>query len=166
MIKDIKRQIESNLGGVNSYIFIPKNDVVFIPPVINGSIKMGIDIKAGTKWFRGYGVEGTMRYTDDQSESDHGDSFEKKFIATIPKDQESLVEFINSTVNKKFILLCTTNNEEHILLGTIEEPLSFKSNTDSKAAVNERNEVTIEFFGVGTSKSPVFIGISPLFGFE
>jgi hypothetical protein len=165
MINDIKRHDDDNLGGNNSYIFIPEDDVLTIPTVFEGAIHTEIILKPLKKWFFGYGTEGTLRFTDVESENDHGTFYLKKFMCNVPKNRAELVAIFNKMKNRKFILLLTDNNGEKILVGTKEEPLSFKNRFDSKDDVPGRNEHEVEFYGEGVDKSPIFKGLCPLKGY-
>ena len=166
MIKDIKKHKNDNLGGIHSFIFTPVENVLDIPPVISGSVRMAITLKAGTRWYRGHGIEGTMRFTDEPQEDENGTFYQKRLIGLIAKKRASLVDQLTSMKNRRFIVIARDYNDIMWLIGNKSEPLLFKSGSDSKEHIPGRNEISFEFFNPGIDESPVFSGLCPLLGFE
>ena len=156
MINDITRHQDDNLGGINSFRFIPVEGIEEIPSAVNSVIHYEVAVKTGYRWYDGYGTEGSMGFKDDHDDGDHGGFHNKSFVAKVPKERAEVIETLNSAMNRKFVLDITYNNGTRILAGTVKEPMRLVSKYDSKTSVPEYNGYDLLFSGQGVKRSPVY----------
>ena len=145
------------MGGLYTFKFIPASDVASIPEAVNGAIYYPVVLKPDARWFDGYCTQETMSFSDRQQDDGHGAYHKKQFAGNVPKDRPELSNVFNDLKDGRYILDIIDNNGTRKLVGTIDEPLDFSSDVDSKAAVSARNEYKIMFAGDGIKKSPGYL---------
>lgn len=156
MQNDIIRQVSDNIGSVIAFEFLEIKGVSVIPPTVRATIWNAVELVDGYRWQKGYGTEGTMSFKDEPANSENGGYHKKIFSANVPKDRPEINDLFNSMQNKKFILQIMDANGLKKLIGTIDEPLTFKSGYDTKANFQGRAEYQISFEGEGVDKSPFY----------
>lgn len=155
-MKDIVYQNLSNLGGNYFFKFIPVSHVESIPQAYKSEIHHAVVLKPNSRWFDFYCTKGTIDFLDEQQESKQGDFHLKTISGFVPKDRVDLKNLFDVMMNDKFIVDITDNNGVRKLVGSIDEPLTFKSKFTTGNDVNKRNGYTITFSGEGIKKSPLY----------
>ncbi len=156
MLKDIIKHQNDNLGGIFSLKVIPVEDITSIPETAEGVIHHAIITANNGRWLDFYATEYTLDYKEEQQSSEQGDYFSKVLTGKVPKNRPLLVDQFNQFKNRRFVLLIKYNNGTTILVGNIDEPLTFKSTHTSKAEFTARNETDFTFTGKGIDKSPFY----------
>jgi hypothetical protein len=155
-MNDINKFCNDNLGGVNSFKFIPDTDILAMPTNINNSFLEPVFINNGARWYNCYATQDTIRYTEEKEKSKHGDFFSIKFVAFIPKDTDELSNNLESMNNKNFVIDYIDNNGNRKLIGSKENPLQFKYSLDTGSSMPNRNGYQIEFTAQSIHKMPTY----------
>ncbi len=150
---DVKKFEDDNLGGVYLFKYIPADDVQSISDPIDGFITKEVSLKPDKQWFDFYGTEGTMAFSEDDSNTNDGTLYNKKVIAITPKQRTEIDVLFFKIRNRRFILDLIDNNGLRKIIGSIEEPLKFTNKGDTKNMASGRNEYAIEFACSSTFKS-------------
>lgn len=150
---DVKQFSGDNIGGLLRLNFIPVSDIESIDEPYEHRITVPVELKENKRWFSLYATLGTMSFTESGSKTSDGELFDKKITATCPKDRADISALFNEMRNEQFVIDYTDTNGERKLVGSLEEPLQFSSNLNTKEGIEGRNEHVISFFGVGTHKS-------------
>lgn len=153
---EILKHTGDNIGGNFKIKIAYTEQVQEIPGTYNGAIHNDVAMKPGGRWFDVYCTEESIDFKDVQSDSDHGDFFNKTVTGFIPKDRADAIEFVEALKNRPIIIDLLDNNEVRKLVGTVEEPMYFKSSFESKDQVSGRAGTTITFSGSGIKRSPIY----------
>lgn len=156
MENDIKRHEGDNLGGIYTFKFLPVEGIGSMPESYKGAVHKAVTVAAGYRWFDGYCSEESMKYTEEQEDSENGAFFKKTFTGNVPKDREEVVDTFETMKNRRYILDITYNNGVRKLVGTADEPLYFSSKFDTSKPVSGRHDHAISFSGGGIKKSPIY----------
>jgi hypothetical protein len=155
-MKDIEQYKNDNLGGIVKFKFIPVDDVESIDIAIEHIITTPVVLKENKRWFDAYATLGTMQYTEVQEKTPSGDIFKCQLVAAIPKDWADISDQLNKMRNQRFIVDYTDSNGLRKLVGSIDEPLFFKSELNTKNEAAARNEHIITFFGESSHKAYIY----------
>jgi hypothetical protein len=155
-MNDINKHCDENVGGILHFNFIPVRDVLSIVEPIKQRITEPITLKPGTRWFEFYATRGTINFDENQQESPHGDYYKAKFTGLVPKGRTEIEDTFNKMKNKNFILDYTDNNGHRRLVGTVSNPLRFKSDYSTGNDAKNKNGHSFEFFGNIIDKSPTY----------
>jgi hypothetical protein len=155
-MNDINKHCEDNLGGLNSFKFIPTTEVNSIVDAINGKVCEPLVVANLGRWYDCYATEGTIKFSEELQDSKHGDFFQLKLTAFVPKGRTDVSDQLEKMKNKNFIIDCLDNNERRVLVGTKEKPMRFKYSYDTGSGVPNRNGYTLEFYGVSIKNTPTY----------
>ena len=155
-MKDINELCGDNLGGLICFEFIPKDDVQSVPEVVDGKILKPVVLKAKKYWFKGYGTLGTMGFSEDQDNGDHGAQYNPKMSAVIPKEMAENSALYYEMRHVEFLVKYTNANGLKKLVGTIEEPLKFMASLNTGDDIPKRNQHAISFYGKTTKPAAVY----------
>lgn len=155
-MRDINEPCGDNLGGINSFEFIPITDISSIPDLYRGKLIRPIVLVSGKRWFKGYGTFETIGFTEDDAKSKDGTSFLPKFKCVVPKElyENEALYFVMR--HQQFIVKYKNNNGLTKIIGTLEEPLQFTYSLNTGSTVTTRNQHNIEFFGDTTRPAIVY----------
>jgi len=152
-MRDINEPCGDNLGGLLSFDFIPSSDVLSIPEPNKSRILQPIVLKSGKSWSSGYGTRGTMSFSEDQGNGDHGAKYAAKISLVVPKEESENEDLYHEMRHQTFIVVYTNANGLKKVVGTIAEPLKFTSNLSTGSDVPNRNQHTIQFYEDTTRKA-------------
>lgn len=155
-MNDINKFSGENLGGLIRFNFAVVSDILTIEEAVDSKISKVIKMKPGTRWYSGYATLGTMSFTEPTEETNAGPIYKRSFNAFCPKDDEEKTDLFARMRNEKFILDITDSNCLRKIIGSINEPLSFKSTLNKKANMPELAGYAISFFGDGTHPSYIY----------
>jgi len=124
-----------NLGGNQSFSFIPFSDVALIPRPISGMVSSSISLNNGCSWFTGYSTNDYLSFDSQQVINENGSFYETKVSGFYPKPSAAFIEYLYSIRNQRFILLVKDNNGRTRIVGSILQPcaLSFVEKTGLRA---------------------------------
>lgn len=157
-MNDINEPCGDNLGGINSIQFIPVEDVISIPDPYGNKIIKPVVLGTGKRLFNAYATRGTIRYTQNPRITAAGTIYDKKLVASIPKEYAENEELYFQMRNRQFIVVYRNNNNIRKILSTLSEPLKFTADLDTGADVPNKNAHSITFFGEG-SKPALFYNV-------
>ena len=154
-MQDIGQYTGDNIGGLEKFQFIPVNDIISIPRATNHVITEAITIDAlsGAQWFDAYVTEGSLGYKETEKKNQHGNSYDRILVGLVPKDTETLADLFDEMEGFRYVIIYTDNNGKKKVVGSIESPLQFKADMDTKVDANGRNGHPITFFGSSSHKA-------------
>jgi hypothetical protein len=155
-MEDLNQLKNDNVGGIIRFNFIPVQDVDSIVMPVNNKVLEPLEVKEGKRWYCAYATLGTIGYTEEQSDTDNGGIFKRKFTAICPQDNDEMTDTLNAMRNQRFIIDYMDANGLRKLVGTIEEPLFFTSTLNTKTDMRGRNEHVISFYGDASHKAYVY----------
>lgn len=155
-MQDIGQYTGDNIGGIEKFQFIPVDDIVFIPRDSNHIINAGIVLKQGARWSNVYMTEGSFGYKETLKKNAHGNSYNNKLVGFVPKDREDLAELFDEMEGSRYVAIYYDNNGKTKLMGSLESPLQFKADLDTKNKASGLNGHKIIFSGNSRHKSYFF----------
>ena len=155
-MKDIVKHCDDNLGGIYVYRVAIVDDIQSMSEPIDGKVLEPIVLKTGKVFYDIYATEGSTKFSEDSTESSHGDYYKAKLSSFVPKDRTEVTDTLNKMANKKFIIDYTDNNSHRKLIGTIANPMQFRNSLATGEKVPNPNGHTIEFYGDLLEKSPTY----------
>lgn len=155
-MEDINKHCGDNLGGITSFNFIEVKDINTIAEPIDNKVCEPVVLQALARWLGCYATEGTIKYTEEKQQSQHGDYYKVKLTAFIPQDRSEVNNQLELMKNKLFLIDYTDNNGYRKLIGTVQYPLRFTDSLDTGSTAANRNGYTIEFFGDLLKKAPTY----------
>lgn len=155
-MNDIKEYSGNNLGGILRFRFILSDDVETYGTPDNHRIIEPLQLKTGKYWKDAYATLETIGYTEKPESSKHGEVFKCSFVGVTPQDSPENAHNFNAMRNGKFLVDYTDSNGLRKIIGSIDEPLSFKSSLNTKQKIADRNEHVFEFYATITHKAYVY----------
>ena len=142
-----------NTGSLESFEFIPFTDVSNIPDAALGIIDSAVTLETDKAWYTAKATPDTLGYKEVSQQSENGTSYKKEFVAFIPSDLPAIANLFSEMENERFIIKYTDYEGRVKLVGSIEEPLQFKSDMNTQTDSSGRKGHFITFYGDGTFKS-------------
>jgi hypothetical protein len=155
-MNDINEFFGNNLGGVLRFNFIPVAHCVSIDMPIKGKVLKPVEVLTGKRWFSGYATLETIGFAEPSELTDNGTIYKPKFTAIVPKDSAEATHLFDQMSNGRFLLDYTDSNGLRKLVGSLDEPLFFSADLNTKQNIAGRNEHLINFYGTTTNKAYVY----------
>lgn len=155
-MQDIKQPIGNNLGGVITFNFIDVKNVLSIPTPVNSMIIQPVVLQPGEHWYVGYGTLGTIGYSEPSEFTNAGTLYKRMFVAFAAQDSAINSILFNEMRNGQFLIDYKDSNGLRKLIGSIEEPLFFSANLNTKTNMPELAGHAVGFYGDGTHKAYVY----------
>ena len=146
-MQDIEEFTGDNIGGIESFMFIPVDDVISIARPVDQTILelVVINEAGGAQWFNAYVTQGSLSYRETQNKTKQGHPYSRTLAGFVPKDTESLAALFNEMCYRKFLGDYTYNNGKIQLIGSIDSPLLFDTELETKDDPAGRNGHRISF---------------------
>ncbi len=154
-MRNIDQFIGDNIGGLESFLFIPVDDAISIARPVNHIIQEAvvINVAGGAQWFTAYITQGTLFYKEDKNKTVHGNPYNRSLVGFVPKDTEELAELFDEMGDVRFLIDCLDNNGKRKLVGSLDSPLVFASLMSSGEAPEGRNGHQLTFSGNASHKA-------------
>ena len=151
-----------NMGGaVATFLFIPIEQVAYIPPATSGNITDDIVLMGGGSWKRGAGVYQGNIFTETQQDGGNNpDYFKVVFRGKIPQRNAPTAALFSNMIHYRFLLLVTDANGFTWLLGHPDyEGLEFSADGSTGATAASFNSHEFEFSGNMPSRAVTYKGM-------
>ncbi len=149
-------QDTDNIGGCQSFQFIPVNQVVSIPDPIDFVIPTEPTLLSGATFFNGYSTAKTLLFDEKTQKNNAGEYFLQKISGFYPKIRPSILKLFKEMKNHKFIVLVHDNNNMLRMVGTLEQPLEFSYSLSTGTNPVQRNGITFEFTAENELPAPMY----------
>jgi hypothetical protein len=128
-----------NMGGVNSFRFVPINDIASIPDAVNGKITSAVVLKSGKQWYTGLSVINKLKFNEEASHVTAGVLYRTRVSGSIPKLTDDYLALFTEMASQRFLLEITDNNGYKRLCGKYLMGLRFDFNQDSGGRPSDTN---------------------------
>lgn len=145
-----------NMGGCSTFEFIPVDDVVYIPDAVNNVIETAITLKTGKAFYTGLSVINTLKFTEDEKDTDAGCLFTTKIEGIIPKLTADYIALFSEMKNARFLLKISDNNGLIRLCGKKSAGMKFNFIQETGAKASDKNGFEFSFSLENSSCSPVY----------
>lgn len=159
-------QFYSNIGGNQSFRFIPHVFINKLPASSDAIIKTNIILKPDQAWSKGYASPKSLSFLEKDENNGSDDYFSLNITGFYPYCHPLAVSLFTKMRSYRFLVLCLDNNMKLRLGGTLENPLKFKFSLASGSAAPERNGINFSFSGDILIPSPFLEKDHPLYLIE
>lgn len=154
MLQNINKFTGDNIGGANSFQFIPIDRVRVFPRPVDGIITKALTFKSWDhRFFLAYTTEDSLIFTEEKKTNDHGTFYDQILEGFTPKDEENLAALFDEMEGFKYIILYKDNNQNQKFIGSLESPLTFRHSLETKEEASGRNGYNITFSGRSSHKA-------------
>src|ERR1041385_479700 len=109
--------LTENIGGLQTFEFIPMIDIASIPDPEDHIILQPVTLKGGKRWFKGYATYQTLEFSEAQNTSKAGEFYKQELKGFVPKDTPDLARLFAEMENHLFIVRYTDNNGQQKIVG-------------------------------------------------
>lgn len=148
--------IGDNIGGLESFQFIPVGDVASIARAKDHVITELVTLDTGKAWLDAYVTLGSLAYSEGKNKTIHGNHYNRSLVGFVPKDTEALAELFDEMGDVRFIIDYTDNNGVRKLIGSLDSPLVFSSQLSTGNDAAARNGHFITFSGNSPHKAYIY----------
>jgi hypothetical protein len=146
-----------NLGSLSKIEFIPIEDVIEIPAVKNLILTTDLILQPGARWYMMQCTFETMGMGYDSEKTIHGDKYNPKISAFIPKLTPDIEATLQEMQGHLFLVRATDNNGYVRIIGTIDAPLQFSNDGSAGKIIADKNGTNISFAGEAVQKPYYYI---------
>ncbi len=147
-LQGIQKYCQNNLPGIKSFQYAPFEWFSSLPLLIqnDGTIK-GDFVFTVNDWLNAVVINSVNKYglTIKNKRSSFGNPKQVLFSGIIVSDNELIQSELSSMEQYRFILKVIDKNDRIRILGTLDQPLSFKFSYSNKG---NKNRYKIEFKGI------------------
>lgn len=151
-MRDFEKVFGDNIGGVLTFEFTPKSNVVSIPKAYKGCVIHPVQLIEGAQWYIGKATNRTLRLLDELTESKQSDFHTVQLSGFFPNDSEEMSLLFQEMENEYFIITCKDANGVRRLLGTEECGLKFTYKHDTGDDMPVRPGYSFQFTGAQPKK--------------
>gem|GEM_PF-1579009 len=144
-----------SLAGLSVFHFLPVEYVISIPEPIDRLINQPVVVKAGYDWLKGYASIDSLRLSEKNQSNSQGKYVQADVEGFVPDSLASL-QLFSKMEGRPFIVKTIDNNGLSKIIGTIEQPVYFKVDYDTKTISQEKGYL-FSFSGLLLQRSPVYV---------
>lgn len=148
-----------NLGGVEALWYARAADLVDFPAEGELVISRTLALRAGACWYQVLSVRGTVRYKQTlKTVGRHGESQQQQLQGTLARHTAALAQGLEAVAGQELVVLYRDHNGEVQLVGTPEQPLSWKDAYDSGVLGGSRNNYDWTLAGETARRARPYLG--------
>lgn len=139
--RNLVQEQDDNLGGVEACWYTEAANLLNFPASADELIITDdLELKAGANWFQLVSVRDSVRYKQTPKDLNrHGQSYTQQLTGTLARHSAGLASGLESLERQELVLLYRDRNGEVQLVGTPEQPLSWKDAYDAGTLSNRNN---------------------------
>jgi|GEM_PF-4903027 hypothetical protein len=142
-------------GGVKVIQYLPIADISTYPNgILNNLLKSQIGLKAGKAWFSAP-VFPKISWSESQKNSKEGVLFDQNIQTRLPNFNQNIKDELQEMALHRFIVIVPLRLGVNVLIGSLDQPLSFSSSFASGDDFQGFPSHSLIFTGQTLRKSPV-----------
>lgn len=149
---------ERNIPGVKKFQYAPIEWIASFPEyrIDPNTINTAVVFIPGKDWLDGAAVVDTLLMKEIQRLSKQGPNLRVSITGAIAKDTPAINNEFNKMKDYCFIVLITDKNDNIKIVGSVEEPLVFKSDLNTGRKTGDTAGHDFVFSGLLTQKSAFY----------
>lgn len=158
-LRNIEQTPDDNLGGVEALWYTRAADVLNFPD--RGTLVIGqtLALRTGAYWYQLVSVRHSTRYKQTtKAVGRHGESYQQALQGTLARHTAALAAGLEAMEGQALVVLYRDRNGEVQLVGTPEQPLTWKDAYDSGADPGNRNNYDWTLSGETSRRARPYLG--------
>lgn len=139
--------INENMGGIESFAFIPWNHVRQLSNPVNGIMKSPPSLHPFREWFLGYSVKDSLSFEQEMVQSKAGKYWNISLKGIYPNPGDQLPGLFKTLSQYRFFVICKDRNKRFRFLGYDRFPLDFSFSEKSGQRPSELSGYFFTFSG-------------------
>jgi hypothetical protein len=158
-LRNVAQEPADNLGGVAAVWYTRAADLLNFPALGELAIVDNLALKPGCFWYQLVSVARTVRYKQTpKALGRHGDTYTQQLVGTLARHTAPLAAGLEAMEGQELVVLYRDRNGEVQLLGTPEQPLTFRDAYDSGVDFLTRNNYDWTFSGETPRRARPYLG--------
>lgn len=141
----------ANVGGLNLLRIIPAFNVLSIPEAVAHIVETDVTLENGQNFLDIFFTTGG--YSEGQQNTEHGEFFRQSLSVYVPKDAPDVAYFLQQLTGIRCIAIYQDGNGMAKLVGSLEAPLTFRSDLDIQDRGNGQNGHKLTFTADSLNKA-------------
>jgi hypothetical protein len=158
-LRNVAQEPADNLGGVAALWYTRAADLLNFPALGELPITQNLALREGAFWYQLVSVRQTVRYKQTpKALGRHGDTYTQLLVGTLARHTAPLAAGLEALEGQELVVLYRDRNGEVQLLGTPEQPLTFRDTYDSGIDFLTRNNYDWSFSGETPRRARPYLG--------
>ncbi|HNW90987.1 MAG TPA: hypothetical protein PK664_06540 [Paludibacteraceae bacterium] len=150
------------MGGCESFLFAPKEDILLIPAVVNNVIAQEIQFYGSNTFYFGAAIMDTLSFSEEQQDGDPGASFKTEITGMVPRLTAEYLDLFNEMRRHRFVVLVKDNNGLSRLVGTKSTGMKFWFKQSTKTTPSGLNGFEFGFSLSSEKPAPFYTYTEPV----
>lgn len=158
-LRNVEQEPADNLGGVEACWVTRAADLVNFPAAGELAIAQNLQLRPDCFWYQVVSTRATVRYKQTpKALGRHGDVYQQVLAGTLARHTAPLAAGLEALEGQELVALYRDHNGEVQLLGTPEEPLSWRDAYDSGVLSGARNNYDWTLSGETGRRARPYLG--------
>ncbi|WP_074590450.1 hypothetical protein [Pedobacter antarcticus] len=116
-----------NPGGLLGFKFIPFNQVVSYPEIVDSVINKQLALTYGSSWLTGYSTAQTLNFDEECIQTENGPTYLQTISGYVPGDRPELIALLQALEGIEMVVQVMDPRGQNRLVGSHGYPLVFKA---------------------------------------
>lgn len=151
-----------SMGGCESFLFAPKEDILLIPPAVDNVIAQEVQFPGSKAFYLGSSIMDTLSFSEEQQDGDPGASFKTEITGMVPKLTAEYLDLFNEMRRHRFVVQVKDNNGQTRLCGNKESGMKFWFKQSTKSTPAGLNGFEFGFSLLSDKPAPFYTYTEPV----
>ncbi|MDO7853169.1 hypothetical protein [Hymenobacter convexus] len=157
--RNVVQEPADNLGGIEALWYARAADLLHFPALGELAITENLQLAPGAFWYQLVSVRHTVRYKQTPvALARHADVYGQALTGTLARHTAALAAGLEALAGQELVVLYRDRNGEVQLVGTPEQPLSWKDTYDSGLDALTRNNYDWTLSGQTPRRARPYLG--------
>ena len=158
-LRNIEQTPADNLSGVQAMWYTRAADILNFPALGPLAITQNLQLREGAFWYQLVSVRRTVRYKQTpKTLGRHGDIYTQSLVGTLARHTAPLAAGLEALEGQELVAIYRDQNGAVQLVGTPEQPLTWKDAYDSGLDQSTRNNYDWTLSGETPRRSRPYLG--------
>jgi hypothetical protein len=158
-LRNVAQVIDDNTSGVLAMWYTRASDLLNYPEHGPLAITQSLVLKPGCFWYQLVSIRRTVRYKQTGKDlGRHGESYTQSLSGTLARHTAELAAGLEALDGQELVALYRDQNGQVQLVGTPEQPLSWKDAYDTGADSGQRNNYDWTLAGETPRRARPYLG--------
>ncbi|GAB3334252.1 hypothetical protein GCM10027511_43070 [Hymenobacter humi] len=158
-LRNVEQTPDDNLGGVEALWYTRAADVLNFPATGDLVIAHNLQLREGAFWYQLVSIRATVGYKQTpKGLGRHGDVHQQQLVGTLARHTAELAAGLEALEGQELVALYRDHNGQVQLVGTPEQPLSWKDSYDSGLVTGRRNNYDWTLAGETPRRARPYLG--------
>lgn len=156
---NLAQAVEDNTGGIAAAWYTLADDLLNFPQTGELVINQDLQLRPGATWYQLVATLYTLRHTQKPKEvGRHGELYAQQLRGVLARHTDGLAAGLEALAGRRLVVLYRDQNGRVQLLGTPDQPLTWKDDFDSGANPDSRNAYDFTLAGDTQRRARPYLG--------